>query len=265
MEVDSMPYADNQGIRIHYQVEGKGPPLVLQHGLCGSLEMWRQEDYDYVKALKNDHQIVLIDARGHGASDKPHDPQAYKMASMVADVIAVLDDLKISKAHFLGYSMGGRIGWGIAKYAPERFHSLIIGGSGPPYESDPEEPSFFRDLFKKEMDAVSATMETIFGSRWTPSIQAIIRSSDLDALIALTSAGDWISGLPGFEDVLSAVTVPCLLFVGEKDPSYPHAQKASEVLPNATFVSFPDLDHIEAVWRIDLVLPHIRKFLAEVS
>jgi len=70
-----MPYADNQGIRIHYQVEGKGPPLMLQHGFTSNLKSWRQ--FGYVDALKHHYQLILLDARGHGASDKPHDPAAF--------------------------------------------------------------------------------------------------------------------------------------------------------------------------------------------
>ena len=65
-----MPYANNHGIRLHYQVEGAGPPLVLQHGFSDSLESWYE--MGYVTPLKQDYRLILIDARGHGASDKPH-------------------------------------------------------------------------------------------------------------------------------------------------------------------------------------------------
>ena len=253
-----MPYAHNQGIRIYYEVEGEGPPLVLLHGLSGSFEQWHQAGY--VEALKSDNQLILIDARGHGASDKPHDPEAYKMALRVSDVIAVLDDLNINKAHYLGYSMGGWIGWGIAKYAPERFHSLIIGGADP-YERDPEEPNFWLELFKKGMDAYLAALEPMFGKRWTPEGKAMALANDLEALIALTSVRERL----GFEDILPTITMPCLLFVGEAAGEYAGAKECIKHMPNATFVSLPGLDHIEACFRIDLVLPHIRKFLAEVS
>ena len=94
-----MPYANNQGIRIHYEVEGEGSPLVLQGGIYLSLEFWQQAGY--VEPLKNDYRLIMLDARGHGDSDKPHDPEAYKLALLVADVVAVLDDLNISKAQGL--------------------------------------------------------------------------------------------------------------------------------------------------------------------
>jgi pimeloyl-ACP methyl ester carboxylesterase len=85
----------------------------------------------YVEALRPDYRLILIDARGHGSSDKPHDPDAYVLNRRAADVVAVLDALDIAKALFWGYSMGGWIGFGIAKYAAERVHALVIGGQHP--------------------------------------------------------------------------------------------------------------------------------------
>ena len=69
-----MLYAHNQGVRIHFTVEGEGPPLVLQHGFASSLQTWYITGY--VEALQSDYQLILVDARGHGGSDKPHDPAA---------------------------------------------------------------------------------------------------------------------------------------------------------------------------------------------
>ena len=72
-----MPFVNNKGTRIHYEVEGTGPPLVLQHGTLGSGKNW--EEYGYTEILKLAHQLILVDARGHGASDKPYDPAAYEL------------------------------------------------------------------------------------------------------------------------------------------------------------------------------------------
>ena len=257
-----MPYANNQGIKIHYQVEGNGPPLVMHHGFGGFLETWY--DMGYVAALKDDYQLVLMDSRGCGASDKPHDREAYTLALRVADVVAVLDDLNISKAHFHGYSMGGYVGWGIAKYAPERFLSLIIGGSAPDQETwdeTEEGPGPMQKTLREGLDAWVAFLEAAFGRLWQPKWKDPLLASDMEALSAMASRWEGV----GFDDVLSTMTVPCLLFVGENDDKFPVAQKVSEILPNATFVSFPGLDHIEATGRTALVVPHIRKFLAEVS
>jgi pimeloyl-ACP methyl ester carboxylesterase len=124
-----MPYTTHQGVRIHYQVEGDGPPLVIQHGFTDSMTTWYE--VGYVTALKDTFQLILVDARGHGHSEKPHAPEAYGTEVMVGDVVAVLDAVHVPKAHFIGYSMGGWIGYGMAKYALERLHSLSIGGHTP--------------------------------------------------------------------------------------------------------------------------------------
>ena len=67
-----MPRVVNKGVSIHYSVEGNGPPLILQHGFSDSSETWSERGF--VAALKPKYRLVLIDARGHGQSDKPHDP-----------------------------------------------------------------------------------------------------------------------------------------------------------------------------------------------
>ena len=253
-----MPTANNQGIRIHYEVEGQGPPLVLQHGLTADLESWRS--IGYVEALKNDYRLILIDARGHGASDKPHAPEAYKAALMAGDVVAVLDELNIHKAHYCGYSMGGGIGWGIARYAPERFRSLIIGGMSP-YHNMPPEGFNFVALFQQGMPAVLAAFEVVWGPRWTSNLKAKVSANDLEALIAVCLGDED----PGIKDLLPTITLPCLLFGGEKDDVFGGAQECARRMPNATLVSLPGLDHIEALYRLDLVVPHIRKFLTKVG
>jgi len=260
-----MPYANNQGIRIHYEVEGEGPPLVLLDGLSNSLEIWREAGY--VEALKSDHRLILIDVRGHGDSDKPHDPEAYRVQLMVADVVSVLDDLTIGKAHFLGYSMGGVIGWGIAKYAPERFHSLMIGGSikGETTESDRAKPDPLVELFNQGMEASLAALEQMFGEWWSPEFKARWARNDLEAVAAVFSPKKRPDfGDVGPEELYRNIALPCLVWVGEADDAYSHT-KYIDLIPNATLVCLPGLDHVDAYYRLDLVLPHICKFLAEVS
>jgi pimeloyl-ACP methyl ester carboxylesterase len=125
-----MPYISNQRVKIHYEIEGQGPPLVLMPGLAGTMEDWRL--FGYPQELSKDYQLVLIDPRGRGGSDKPRDAADYGFKLLIADVFSVLDRLKIKKAHYLGYSWGVMIGWRIPIYAPKRFSSLILGGSRYP-------------------------------------------------------------------------------------------------------------------------------------
>ena len=103
-----MPYAINQGVRIHCRVEGEGAPLVLQHGFSWSMKSWVRPGY--VAALRPHHRLILVDARGHGDSDKPHDASAYELSLRVGDIIAVRDALDVRAADFWGYSMGDGLG-----------------------------------------------------------------------------------------------------------------------------------------------------------
>ena len=93
---------------------------MLHHGGGGSHERWRE--LGYVDALLDEYKLILFDARGHGLSDKPTTPDAYRYERWVQDIVAILDELEISKAHFFGYSLGGQIGFRIPLYAPDRFH-----------------------------------------------------------------------------------------------------------------------------------------------
>ena len=251
-----MPYADNEGIRIHYQTEGEGPPLVLQHWSLATMDSWH--DYGYVSALKNDYRLVLLDVRGHGASDKPHRPEAYELKKRVEDIVAVLDDLSIAQADFFGYSMGGWIGFGVARYAPERFRSLIIGGQHPYAQNMDGLRQLVWYGVENGAEAFVAMWEESYGPL-PPREKKRMLAYDFDALLAVAQDRE------SLEAVLPTMRMPCLLYAGEMDEVYPLAQKCAKQMANVTFVTLPGLDHAAAIERIDQVLPHIKKFLGTVN
>jgi len=269
-----MPYVTNQGVHIHYEVEGQGPPLVLMTGFAGTLEDWRI--FGYAQVLSKDYQLVLIDPRGRGASDKSHDIADYGPELMVADVVAILDDLEINKAHYFGYSMGGMIGWRICIHAPERFLSLILGGSRYPPQGREEMDDnnvataiqaglqmALNEASDRPMEFFVDALEKSMGSQYPPERRA--RMLELDARALVASFQSWVGGVvPKAEEVLPRVTLPCLIFAGEADTWYQKAKECANLMPNATFFSLPDIGH-EVLERSDLVLPHISKFLAALS
>jgi pimeloyl-ACP methyl ester carboxylesterase len=251
-----MSFATNQGVCIHYEVDGDGPPLVLQHGRFSNLGAWRR--LGFVDALKQDYRLILIDARGHGMSDKPHDPQAYHLALMAGDVTAVLDELGITRTHFLGYSMGGWIGFAVARFAPERLSSLITGGA-PPYEQGPGELDPAAEVMVPLLRRGAAALVAAIGEKYSQLFQ--LADIDTEALIAQYS----LRGPAGLADNLPAMVVPCLLYAGELDPNHADARRCTETLPNASFVSIPGADHLEGAVRSDFIIPHIRRFLTKVN
>jgi pimeloyl-ACP methyl ester carboxylesterase len=248
-----MPYADNKSVRIHYEVEGTGLPLVLQHGFTQSIEDWH--DAGYVDALKGAHRLILVDARGHGASDKPHEPKAYRLEDFAGDVVAVLDALAIQKADFWGYSMGGWVGFGMTGFAPERIDRLVIGGQHPFARSREGFRQLLRTGIAQGHDAFLAAVEQGFGTL-AAGHKARLHQADLDALMGVVAQD------PGnFEALLLNITAPCCLYVGEADPFFPEAKRASGLIPDARFFSLLGLNHLEGFVRSDLVLPHVTTFL----
>jgi pimeloyl-ACP methyl ester carboxylesterase len=246
-----MPYADNQGLRIHYKVEGEGPPLVLQHGYTMNLERWYQRGY--VDALKAPYRLVLIDARGHGGSDKPHDRAAYAWPAGVEDVVAVLDALDLRRTLFWGYSMGGGIGFGLAKHFPQRLQALVIGGA---FASALSVGDALRHVDGRDPEDFVAAFETLIGGRFVPQVRAELLASDTQALAAAAH------NRPSMEDALPGLSLPCLIYAGDKDPFFAKAQASARRIPGASFVPLAGLGHAEAFIRSDLALPHVEPFLA---
>jgi pimeloyl-ACP methyl ester carboxylesterase len=122
---------DSGGVKIRYVTEGKGEAVVLIHGWMGDSTMWGRDRSGNTKLKGVDgFQLIALDCRGHGKSDKPHDPEKYG-PEMAADVVRLLDHLKIEKAHLVGYSSGAFIAGKVAATHPERVLSVVYGGQAP--------------------------------------------------------------------------------------------------------------------------------------
>lgn len=117
-----------KGVKIAYLDKGKGEPVVLVHGLFSStLINWQLTGV--VNELSKDHRVVSLDLPGHGFSDRPMNKEAYG-EQLVDDVIALMDHLKIKKAHIVGYSLGGMITVKLMVKYPDRVISGTVGGMG---------------------------------------------------------------------------------------------------------------------------------------
>ena len=252
-----MPYVRSQGLRIHYQVEGSGPAFVLHHGFGDSLESWYE--LGYVEALKDDYRLILIDARGHGASDKPHEPEAYSFQNVTADVVAVLDALATPKAHYFGFSMGGKNGFAIAGYAPDRLGSLIVLAASASAQAHGPLDLWIASL-RQGPEAVASVWER--DAAVSPALRQRLLSNDVAALIAQRIQQ---KEPLGFENILPTLPIPCLLMVGEADAAYAVVKDCSRLIPNATFVSFPNLGHTGSFLNRAEIVSHLQPFLTGLA
>jgi pimeloyl-ACP methyl ester carboxylesterase len=247
-----MAFAVNQGVRIHYEVEGQGFPLVIQHGYTDSMDTWYE--LGYVDALKQTNLVILVDARGHGASDKPHTTSAYVKENPAADVVSVVDDLYVQRADYWGYSMGGRIGFALAQYAPGYFRSFVLGGAAG------DGRSRIGDGFRKALkEGGAAAIAGTWGAELPDKLKARLLTNDAVALEACR-----VDSL-GFADVLPTMTMPCLLYAGSADTIHSVAEATVAEMPNAQFFTLPGLGHAECLFRSDLVLPRVSGFLRSVA
>jgi pimeloyl-ACP methyl ester carboxylesterase len=122
------------GVALHYWTMGEGTPVVLLHGFTGSADMWLLNGV--AAALRDRHQVLALDCRGHGLSEKPHDPARYGLR-IAEDVIELLDHVGAEKAHVHGFSLGGWILAQLLARHPERIESATFSGHGV-LEEDPE-------------------------------------------------------------------------------------------------------------------------------
>ena len=258
-----MPYAKNDEIQVYYESIGEGIPIVLQHGLTGSHEGWygQAREVNYVEALQDKYQVILLDARGHGRSSKPYDPEKYAMKHMVSDVVSVLDELNIEKAVFWGYSMGGRIGLAAAKYTPERFTAYVIGGNGlseKDLKEEIEELQGYIRLFEQGTDYWIEFLENMRGTKLKDWEYEKWRNADLNGYIAYMSYYENI----GMAEYLPKLTAPFLFYAGLEDV-YPHstAMACAEIMQNADFVSLSGLNHSGASIGSKAALPYVLRFL----
>ena len=127
-----MPMLDRNGVRIHYEVTGDGPALLLTHGYSATGEMWAGQ----IATLSPHFKVITWDMRGHGASDYPQDQAQYSEEATVADMAALLDAVGADAAVIGGLSLGGYMSLAFHRAHPERTRALLIIDTGPGYKND---------------------------------------------------------------------------------------------------------------------------------
>lgn len=266
-----MPYATNprDGRHVYFEDDGgEGAAVVFHGGLLDSVEAVR--DSSIAKSLPRDEfRPVYVDHRGVGKSDKPHDPEAYSMPLRVADALAVLDELNVERAHFIGASYGGRLGYGIGEHAPERALSLVIGGHQP-YAVLPDGPlarvipgALSESRREGSLEPFVQALETVAGARFPPELRAQYLDNDPAAIEAASST--MLAEGPISSD-LRTWRVRCLIHIGVGDADfYDQAQRAASEIPNAEFVAIEEADHVGAHLRPGQVVPAVLRMLRAAS
>jgi pimeloyl-ACP methyl ester carboxylesterase len=251
-------YADADGLKIHYQTHGEGPPLVLLHG--GLLTIEANWD-DILPALAEHHRVIAIELQGHGRtadSDRP-----LSLGTMADDVVAVLDDAGIAAdgsepVDVVGFSLGGMVTIELARRHPDRVRRVVVGAA-------PIRP----DGFHEEVSSPDAQ----------PGVGRMPTEADFqamaDAYVAVAPDPDhfgafaaklseFVGSHPGWtDDELQAVVAPTLVVIGDRDfVKIEHAALMQATLPDARVAVVPGATHMGLFHEADIVVPLLRRFLA---
>lgn len=228
---------DSDGVRLHYEVHGPdtGAPVVLVHGFASDYRLnWVGTRWQETLTHAG-YRVIGLDCRGHGHSDKPHDEAAYAVDGMAQDVVRLLDHVDVQTAHYVGYSMGARVGLEIVLRNPERIDRAVLGGLGAvgAIGHAAEIAHAFR-IREPTDDPVAQTFYSFASAR---------PSNDLEALAAC------IVGLRPQADLgqLGSITTPILIVVGDQDELAGGAAELIELIPSARLVTIPGRDHLSAV------------------
>lgn len=252
------------------------PDVVLLHGFTGSTRDWeRTSDALGGAGLR----AISIDLPGHGATGAPDDRARYSMAETAHDLCELLDGLRVRSAHWIGYSMGGRLALYLAAMRPDRVESLVLESASAGFEGGAARATR-RASDEALADEIEGRGIEWFVDHWAaqpifdsqrslpPEARFALRERRLrndPAALAGSLRGLGQGAQPWMGGRLAAVRCPTLLITGTLDPKYTLlAGSMATLLPHATHLAVPEAGHNvhleqpEAYERA--LLEHLRPF-----
>jgi len=262
-EVDKVPsgrYATVNGLRMYYEAEGKGRPLVLLHGAFSNIEA----DFGKLRPrLAKMRRVIAVELQGHGRTADIDRPLGYEQ--MADDVAELLTQLKADSADFLGYSMGGGVALQVAVRHPERVRKVVwFGGAA----FDPS--GFYPELLEAEK---TMTPDMLAGTPWQKAYARMApHPEDWAKLVERIKALDlsWKGFAPAD---LKAIQAPVLIINGDADVVRPeHAVEMLRLLgggvagdlhplPRSQLAILPGTTHVTIVEKTDWITSMAEAFL----
>ena len=259
-----MPFTENNGVKIYWEEEGKGAPLLLIMGLGWPSYMW----YRTKPLVAEQYRTITFDNRGAGRSDVPAGP--YSIAAMASDAATVLDAAGIESAHLYGVSMGGMIAQEFALQYPKRVKSLILGctAAGGP-EAKRAAPEVIEVLTRQGMtpeEAARAINPYIYDKETPPSRV----EEDLKIRLQWTPTFDGymaqLQGIMMWEAYsrIAQIGVPTLVVHGETDQLVPaeNGKLIAQRISRSKLVMIPHASHIYSTDQPEAAHKSVLEFLS---
>jgi non-heme chloroperoxidase len=233
-----MPLVKLENVELSYVDEGEGQPIVLVHGFASSKEAnWI--DTGWVKLLvSSGFRVIAFDNRGHGQSTKFHSSQDYSLDLLVNDAVNLMDYLRLTKPHLMGYSMGARISARLAIRESKRIDRLILAGNGSSMIDGSGDWTPVHDaLLAPSLADVSDPRGQAFRKF------ADQTKSDLVALAKCVTAVRELFQPQEFAKILNK----SLIAIGTKDDIAGSGEIIVRLLPDGHYLPIPGRDHMRAV------------------
>jgi 2-succinyl-6-hydroxy-2,4-cyclohexadiene-1-carboxylate synthase len=260
------------GIDFHVEDHGSGPPVVLLHGFTGSVASW----VPISRNLARDHRVIAIDLIGHAASSAPVDPSRYEFDQALHDLSELTAQLRIARASWLGYSLGGRLALGMAIDYSDRVSSLILVSATAGIHDEHERhqrAEADEDMARRIEDAgIEAFVDEwerlpIWESQRTlpdevSRVQRDIRRGNSAVGLANSLRGMGQGSQPSYWERLGEIEVPVLLMAGALDRKYVGiAGQMGVRIVDATLSVVPGAGHAVHLERPREFIEDVRAFL----
>lgn len=241
------------------------PVIVLSNSLGSTMAMWDAN----LAALEEHFRVVRYDTRGHGGSPVPDGP--YDIDDLVDDVVALLDDLGVERAHFVGLSLGGMTGMRLAAREPGRVDRLVVLCTGAHLEPS----SAWHDRAATvRAQGTGAVAEAVVTRWFTPGL--LSADADLKAASEAMVAGTPAEGYAASCEViatmdlrgdLASITAPTLAIAGADDPATPppHLAEIAESVQDGRLLVVSDAAHLASAQQPGTVTPAIVEHLTQES
>lgn len=245
---EQVPYIRSNGIRLYYETCGRGPQMLLIHGLGNDLREWQP----LTRRLKGDFTLISCDMRGSGRSDKPDGP--YSIEVMADDVAGLLERVAEPPVDIVGFSMGGCVALELALGRQELVRRLVLVSTIPswhgPYPPSEKVKTLFRRTDVSEALLIEV-YETIFGARYrdtvSPKEYVAERMGDEFPQPVEAYLGQ-LAALESFDvrDRVNAISAETLVVVGAEDRVLPpeNSRWLAERIPNARLESVEGAGHM---------------------
>jgi len=260
-------------VRLRVEARGQGSHVLLLHGFGGSVDAWGEA---VLSGLAERHRVLAVDLPGHGQSDGPAEPDRYALPEVVEALSFLLGALGVPRAHWVGYSMGGRVALGAAVLAPERVERLVLESASPGLAGPDERRARRADdealAQRLEREGIKPFMESwvalpLFASQ--RRLPDAVREAELGRrlgnrpeALAACLRGLGTGAQPSLWERLGEVRSPVLLLTGEEDVKFTElAGRMAGSLPDARQILLPAVGHAVHLEAPDTWLEAVTSFL----